>query len=155
MMIGQSFSPIQQQGADAQRPGTDLAPQQAIQILRLRLPQFFGAGAPAPAPLLTSPGAPAGFDLPMMQRMIQTLMGGGLGQGNMGGGFGLPPNMPSAPSGGPGGPGKYVPHPTYQPPSGTTGIPLPEGPSGPANTGTSAPTYTGGGGGGRPRMWGV
>lgn len=128
-MIGQSFSPIQSQGTDQQRPqagGTGSAPvQQAIEVLRLRMPHVFSGGSPlmgAPG----SAGAPQCFDSPVIARLLQALgvlppamaasappMGPSLsGAAPMGGGMGEAPPLATS----------YKPSINYQPlPGGTAG----------------------------------
>lgn len=95
-MIGQSFAPLGD--PTQQRPsagGANTAgPQEAIRVLNLRMPRVFGAGAPAPAQLLTSPGS-AGLPQqnahnPLIEAILRAVMGG------FGGG---PQVAPSAPGG--------------------------------------------------------
>lgn len=136
-MIGQSFSPTQQDNGYQQRPqggGQDTPLQQAIQILQLRMPHVFGAMAPAPAALLNAQ-TPLGFN---PQAFLQRLMGG-MGQSPMGGPMAPPfqvgggPMAAAAPS--PAAPSGPAPTPPFhfQPnPGGTAGYgpfqPQPEGP---------------------------
>lgn len=59
--FGVSFLPGQQEPMNGNgtggRPGIQQSPmQQAVKILSLRLPKFYGSGSIAPGPLLTSPG---------------------------------------------------------------------------------------------------
>lgn len=77
--LGTSFSPLSQSnGYGQQRPSAPGQPssqtplQQAIQILQLRLPHFFGGGAPAPPSLLSgSPGLTNPLDpTDLLKRML-------------------------------------------------------------------------------------
>lgn len=156
-MIGQSFSPIQDSGDNtAQRPaqgGSGSAPvQQAIEVLRLRLPHIFSGGSPlmgAPG----SAGAPQGFDSPVIARLLQALgvlppaMGASappMGPGLMGaappmggGGMGSAPPLTAS----------YKPSVNYQPlPGGTAGPALPIPQPNPAQQPAPPPSLPGMGG---------
>jgi hypothetical protein len=68
-MIGQSFAPLAG-GSKPKQPGgggANSGAQQAIKVLNLRIPRVVGQGAPAPQPLLMSPGA-GGVPMPGGQR---------------------------------------------------------------------------------------
>lgn len=73
-MIGQSFSPIQQNDPLLQRRGeadAQAGPQQAIQLLQLRMPRVF-TNRPSP---LFSGAPPAGFNLVDAARRLAMMMG--------------------------------------------------------------------------------
>lgn len=85
-MIGQTFAPLGDNqdlrngpaGPGAGAPGGSIGPQQAIEVLRLRYPRFFGAGAPAPTPLLTSQGSaalPQQATNPTLMAILQSVLG--------------------------------------------------------------------------------
>jgi hypothetical protein len=134
-MIGQSFSPFNTGGGQDDprqaQQGSGSPIQQVIQILKLRMPHVFGAGAPAPGSLM-SPGA--AMMPPRPSQPTPLPMPGGMPPSPMGG-----PSMPfpgplptprvgdpfGAPSGGGGGqePPKPVIHyqPPPTPPGGTAG----------------------------------
>ncbi len=125
-MIGQSFAPLP--GGTATGPGGPAGggggaqggPQEAISVLKLRFPKLFGASAPAPSQLLTSPGsgglpAQGMGQSPAIQAILQAVLGsfkqggmaapsapGGmmgsmLGGGGGGGAAGAPGPMPQMP----------------------------------------------------------
>lgn len=132
-MIGQSFSPMQDPNSQMQRPlagdGGAASPlQNAIQVLQLRMPHFFGGTAPAPAPLLQSQGAPPGFNvMALLQRLMGGQMGGGGAQAPMVGAPGQAgPSLGGgmAPGGSQGPIGSLMPSISYlppPPPGGTAG----------------------------------
>lgn len=85
-MIGQTFAPLGDNqdprngpaGPGAGATGASIGPQQAIEVLRLRYPRFFGAGAPAPTPLLTSQGSgalPQQATNPTLMAILQSVLG--------------------------------------------------------------------------------
>lgn len=81
-MIGQTFAPIgdPSQQRPSGSPSAPSGPQEAIKILNLRMPRVQGAGAPAPAALLNSPGSgglpqPQGMT-PMIEAILRAVMGG-------------------------------------------------------------------------------
>ncbi len=157
-MIGQSFAPLPGGTAGPNQPaggGHGDGPQEAINVLRLRFPKLFGAGAPAPSQLLTSPGsaalpqpgamgggagAPGGGQNPAITALLTSILGAFSGGGGMG-----QQAAPSAPGGsmfGGGGMGmgngtamsNYTPAVHYQPPPGLPGGTAGPGPQGPAPT---------------------
>lgn len=130
-MIGQSFAPLfdpQGQKPAGGPQGGPSGPPQAIQTINTRLPRVLGAGAPAPAALLNSPGS-AGLPMenisPIIQAILQSVLGHfspqQMSAPSAPGGFGgvTPLPMPGAPPQIPGG-GK--PKVEYEPlPGGTAG----------------------------------
>lgn len=132
-MIGQSFSPTQQPGSGDQQfqPQPDaLAPlQQAIQVLRIRMPHLFGAMAPAPPALLQGGGGmpPQAQPLPVpMVPGMPSLPGVATAmqpQGQPQPSFGQPYQVPPQSGGGMPPPKNPTVHyqPPPQPPGGTAG----------------------------------
>jgi hypothetical protein len=113
--FGLSFAPLPNGPDQPQTPsqgayGGSVSPvQQAIQILSLRRPRTWGAGAPAPPALLSGTGGSQGVpDLPALLRtLMQHLQGPGVGPGSMNGPtsggplagvFGTPAGMPTVPN---------------------------------------------------------
>jgi len=133
-VIGQDFSPNSNDPQFQQQQGSGASPlQQAIQILRIRMPHLFGGGAPAAPQLLHGGGFAPPTPLPFPTMPFQ---GGGPMMGNpgspmappsMAGGQGGPMAPPSAPMPSFGGPQNGqgakpgVPGLHFQPPPPTPG----------------------------------
>ena len=142
-MIGQSFAPLgDKTRPQSGGPGGSGGPQEAIQVLNMRMPRFPGAGAPAPQALLQGAGS-AGLPQQSINPVIQAILKAILGrfspqqQAAPSAQGGMVPGGNLQPTGQPGGfesPGLQSPMPSfqmptpalhYQEPSAPGGIPLP------------------------------